>query len=178
MPSRTSVVRHRLRALCEHLVVALFAVMVAVFAVSIPARFAFNRPLIWSDEVLVLVMIWCTFLAGALVIEEREHVVFDLVYETLPPGGRRWMLIAGSVLLAGILAAALPAIVGYTRFLWRERTSVLELRLDVAYSCFALFIVAIVVRRLVLIVRLLGRDWRAAMVEIEPAHTSDAGPRP
>lgn len=165
----------RFRALCEAVVVALFSLILVVFAISIPSRYLFNHPIIWADEVLVLAMIWCTFLAAAFIIEEREQVVFDLAYERCPPWGRRAMLIIGSALLAGLLIAALPAIIGYTRFLWRERTTVLELRLDLVYACFAVFIAAVAVRRIVFIARLLGGDWRATMAEIEPGHQPGAG---
>jgi TRAP-type C4-dicarboxylate transport system permease small subunit len=112
-------------------------------------------------------MVWCTFIAGALLVSEREQVVFDLVYERCPPAGRRALLLAGSLLLAAILGAALPTLIDYTLFVWRERTSVLEVRLDVAYSCFALFVAAVVVRRLLLVVALLRGDWRAILADIE-----------
>lgn len=165
------------RRLVEAVVVLLFAGILAVFAMAVVSRYLLGRPLIWSDEVLVLAMTWCTFLTGALVVGEREQVVFDLVYERCPPAVRRAVLVAGSVLLVAILGAALPAIVDYTRFLWRERTNVLELRLDVAYACFALFVAALILRRIVLIVRLLGPDWRAAVVSVEAGGADAAGDR-
>lgn len=122
----------------------------------------------WADEVLVLAMVWCTFITGALLVEEREQVVFDLVYERCPIGLRRVALAAGSLALAAVLLAAMPAIVDYTLFLWRERTSVLELRLDYAYACFALFVAAVVLRRLILVARLLRPGWKATLAEVEP----------
>ncbi len=145
----------------------LFGAIVVTFGANIVARYAFARPIIWADELVVLLLLWTTFLTAAFVTQEREQVVFDLLYERSGPAGRRWMLLAGSVLLALVFAGALPAIVSYTTFLWRERTNVLELRLDVAYSCFALFIAMLVLRRLVIVARLLGRDWRGAIAQIE-----------
>lgn len=145
----------------------MFGAIVATFGANIVARYVFARPIIWADELVVLLLLWTTFLTAAFVTQEREQVVFDLLYERAGPARRRWMLLAGSALLALILAAALPAIVSYTAFLWRERTNVLELRLDVVYSCFALFIAVLVLRRLVIVARLLGRDWRQAVARIE-----------
>jgi TRAP-type C4-dicarboxylate transport system permease small subunit len=118
--------------------------------------------------VLVLAMVWCTFITGALLVEEREQVVFDLAYQCCPIAVRRIVLATGALLLAGLLLAALPAIIDYTLFLWRERTSVLEVRLDQAYACFALFVASVAVRRLILVARLLGSDWQATLAEIEP----------
>jgi len=164
-----------LRAAAASVAVGLFALIVGVFAYAIASRYLLGRPVTWADEVLVLAMVWCSFIAGALLVEEREQVVFDLVYERCPAGLRRFGVAFGSLLLAGVLLAALPAIIDYTLFLWRERTSVLELRLDYAYACFALFIAAIALRRLVLLVRLLGSGWRRALAELEPARPGGDG---
>lgn len=148
--------------------VLLFGGIVALFGANIVGRYLLNAPIVWADEVLVLLMVWCTFIAGGLLVAEREQVVFDLLYERCPPAGRRLLLLAGGALLVAILGAALPAIIDYTLFLWRERTSVLELRLDAAYSCFALFLLAVIARRVALTVRLLRPGWRDTLAAIEP----------
>lgn len=157
----------RLRRLAEAIVIALFGAMVIVFAANIVGRFGFNRPIIWADEVLVLLMIWCTFLTGAFVLRERDHVVFDLIYERFAPAGRRRVAIAGSIGLVAILLAAMPGMLGYIAFLWRERTNVLEIRLDIAYSCFGIFLIAVVVGRSMLLFRLWRADWPRALAETE-----------
>jgi TRAP-type C4-dicarboxylate transport system permease small subunit len=148
-------------------VAALFGLIAAIFAAGIFGRYVLNRPIIWADEVLVLALVWCTFLAGALVLREREQVVFDLAYGQASAQGKRAMVLAGSLLLIGILGAALPQLVDYTLFLWRERTNVLKLRLDWAYACFPLFIAAVIVRRLALVAALLGAGWQQALAAIE-----------
>lgn len=145
----------------------LFGAIVVTFGANIVARYVFSRPIIWADELVVVLLIWVTFLTAALVTQEREQVIFDLLYERLGPSGRRTMLIAGSLILCAILVAALPAMISYTAFLWRERTNVLEWRLDRVYGCFAFFLVVLVIRRLALIVGLLRADWRATLASVE-----------
>jgi hypothetical protein len=49
-------------------------------------------------------------------------------------------------MFACVFAWALFGVVGYIRFLWRERTAVRQWRLDWVYSCFGLFVLAVVVR--------------------------------
>jgi TRAP-type C4-dicarboxylate transport system permease small subunit len=144
-----------------------FGAIVVTFGANIVARYVFSRPIIWADELVVVLLLWVTFLTAAFVTQEREQVVFDLVYQRFGLRGRRTILIIGSVLLAAIFAAAFPAIVSYTLFLWRERTNVLEWRLDAVYSCFFIFIAVTVLRRLWTAFRLVGSDWRRCVDEIE-----------
>ena len=173
MTRATAIVRRS----AEWIVALLFGAIVLTFGANIVARYLFSRPIIWADELVVVLLIWVTFLTTALVTQEREQVIFDLVYERLSPAGRRVMLIVGSALLAGILAAALPAVISYTAFLWRERTNVLEWRLDWVYSCFAFFLIVLVVRRFALIVGLLRADWQHTLAAIED-RDAPAGDQP
>lgn len=157
----------RLERLAELLAALLFGSVVVVFGANIVGRYLFARPIIWADELGVVLIMWSTFLTAALVIREREHVAVDLLYEHVRPQRRRAMLIAGSIVLLAILGAALPGIADYTSFLWRERTAVLELRLDLVYACFAIFIAAVIIRRLIMLIRLLGGGWERELERLD-----------
>jgi TRAP-type transport system small permease protein len=169
-----------IRRAFELLVALLFAAMVIVFAANIFGRFALNRPIIWADEVLVYLMIWCTFLSVAFVVREREHVAFDLVHEAMAPERRRYTLAIGALVTAAIFAWAAPKMIDYIRFLWRERTNILEVRLDIAYSVFGAFVAMLIASRLRMAFRLLGPSWRGELDAIEgkdkpSASNSEAG---
>jgi hypothetical protein len=64
----------------------LFAALFIVFLIQIVARFGFNRPLPWTDEAAVMLYVWVILWAAAFVVPEREHVMFDLVWNVV---GRR-----------------------------------------------------------------------------------------
>ena len=114
--------------------------------VGVARRYVFGAPLVWIDELTVMLFIWAIFWTAAFVVPLREHVAFDLVVNTLPQRGRR-ALHAFSYALVGVaLLAALPGIVNFIQFLWRERTPALQWRLDYVYSIFALFIAAAAIR--------------------------------
>jgi len=70
------------------------------------------------------------------------------------------MALARLLLVGGIFVWALPGTLDYLMFLWRERTPVLSLRLDLVYSCFGIFMIAVVIRQAVSAVKLLGPRWR------------------
>ena len=138
--------------------VALFAAMFATFIAGVVMRYA-GRPLTWSDEFCVVLLLWSTFWAAAFVVKLGEHVTFAIVYEAAPRGGRRLMALLAAAGFGALLLAALPATYGYVAFLTREVTPTLRLRLDYVYACFPLFLAVIGARLVWRGGQLARRDW-------------------
>jgi TRAP-type C4-dicarboxylate transport system permease small subunit len=124
----------------------LFTALFLVFLVQIAARFGFNRPLPWTDELAVVLYLWVILWAAAFVVPEREHVAFDLVWNAAGPKQKRVMRVAGQALLGGLCAAALPACWDYVRFMAREGTPVLGVSFFLVFLPFIALLAAIVVR--------------------------------
>ena len=139
---------------------AAFAAMFLLFLAGVFGRYLLNRPLVWSDELIMIIFLWVVFLTEAFVITEREQVTFDGIYELVGERWRRAILAAGALLIAVMFLAALPTVFGYVGFLWRERTPALQWRLDFVYLCFVVFWVAVIVRAVLKLVRLAGPNWR------------------
>ena len=118
----------------------LVAAVLAAVLVGVARRYLFGAPLVWIDELTVVLFIWCIFWTAALVVPLREHVAFDLLHDALPERARRVVTMVSCVLVGAALLAALPSITSFILFLWRERTPALQRRLDYVYSCFALFV--------------------------------------
>ena len=124
----------------------LFLALFVVFIVQIAARFGFNKPLPWTDEAAVILYIWVILWAAALVVPEREHVVFDLLWNSVGVRARQTMRILGHLLIGGLALVALPANWDYVKFMAREGSPVLEIPLMWVYLPFILLLVALVVR--------------------------------
>ena len=137
-----------------------FAAMFLLFLAGVFTRYVLNSPLVWSDELIMIVFLWMVFLTEAFVITEREQVTFDGIYDFLGERGRRVIQALGALVIAVIFLIALPTVFDYVRFLWRERTNALQWRLDVVYFCFVIFWIAVVVRALLKLIRLAGPNWR------------------
>jgi TRAP-type C4-dicarboxylate transport system permease small subunit len=73
------------------------------------------------------------------------------------------MLFVGNLAFVILMFAALPGMVDYTLFLWREKTDMLEMRLDFVYAIFPIFFMAIVVRQLLSLWRLISPRWPAEL---------------
>jgi TRAP-type C4-dicarboxylate transport system permease small subunit len=139
---------------------AAFIAMFVLFLAGIFARYVLGRPIVWSDELIMVIFLWMVFLTEAFVITEREQVTFDGIYDFLGERGRRIIQMLGALVIAVIFLIALPTVFDYVRFLWRERTNALQWRLDIVYFCFVIFWAAVVVRALLKLIRLAGPNWR------------------
>ena len=128
--------------------------------VNIVSRYLFPNPVPWTDEVALIAFLWLIFWVGGLLLGESEHVRFNVLMDMLPDTGRRALAGLGVVIVAGLFGAALPTILDYIAFLWREKTSVLQIRLDWVFACFGLALIAIVLRALRRLAGLLGPRWR------------------
>ena len=124
----------------------LFLALFAVFLVQIASRFFFNQPLPWTDELAVILYIWVILWTAALVVPQREHVVFDLVWNSVGKRSRQVMAISGNLLVGGLALAGIPATWDYVHFMQREGTPVLDLPFMWVFLPLVLLMVALVAR--------------------------------
>ncbi len=152
--------RERLYRGCEVVAAAAFALLFLTFVFQVVMRFVFNKPLAWSDELIVVLYIFIVFWSAATLIKEREHVMLDLVYAALPAGGKRLFSLTGAALTAGLLLYMLPAAFDYVKFMHREKTPVLDIPFSFVFAPFVLFVAVIGIRYVLKFFRLLGRNWQ------------------
>ena len=126
----------------------LFLTLFIVFVIQVTARFGFNKPLAWTDEMAVVLYVWIILWATAFVVPEREHVVFDLVWNSVNQRTRQVMQIVGNLMVGGLAFCAIPASWDYVHFMNREGTPVLGISFMWVFLPFVLLLVALVVRSL------------------------------
>jgi TRAP-type C4-dicarboxylate transport system permease small subunit len=120
---------HTLKRWLDHIGAALFLAMFLTFVLQICARFVFNQPLPWTDELAVVLYIWSIFWACAFMVPAASHVSLDLLIARLADKPRRWLQTLGDVLLGSLALQALPASWDYLLFMQREATAVMGLPL-------------------------------------------------
>lgn len=148
-----------LRRGAEAIGVLLFALLFLVFVIQVAARFVFNYPLAWTDEAAVILYLWSVLWGAALVCKDREHVAFDLLYQSVSPRTRRAMALLAAILVGGLAAWSLPEVLDYIYFMRRESTAVLGLPLHWVFLPFGLLLLALVARYVWRIFCLLRSDW-------------------
>jgi TRAP-type C4-dicarboxylate transport system permease small subunit len=124
----------------------LFLTLFVVFIIQITARFGFNKPLPWTDEAAVILYVWVILWGAAAVVPEREHVVFDLLWNSVNTRSRQVMRIVGNLLIGGLSAAAIPASWDYVHFMAREGSPVLGISFMWIFMPFVLLLIGLVIR--------------------------------
>lgn len=83
----------------EVLVGFILALMVVTVSVGIFARYFFNKPLVFSDELARYSNIWLTFLGTALVLKKGEHIVIDFVVNMLGSRVKKWVRVINTAIV-------------------------------------------------------------------------------
>jgi TRAP-type C4-dicarboxylate transport system permease small subunit len=148
-----------LRRRAENVAAGLLAVMFVAFMVQIVFRYFFSFPIGWTSELSVITWLWLVLWGAAFVVKESEEIRFDLISGAAGPRARRIMGIIAGISIVVLYAASLPATIKYVSFMKVESTSYLKIRFDWLFSIYVVFIIAIVVRYLWILARLLrGKD--------------------
>ena len=135
-----------IRRRAENLVAGLLGIMFLAFIVQIVFRYVFNFPIGWSSELSVVIWLYMTLLGSAFWLKENEEIRFDLVSGSLGPLGKRVLGLIVAVAAVTLFGMALPATISYVAFMKVESSSYLKIRLDILYSVYVVFAVAVIIR--------------------------------
>ena len=80
---------------------SLIFVAIGINFANVVGRYVFFRPIVWAEEVLAYIMIWCVGIGAILVTWEGRHIKMDLIAVRVPPPWNRIVngLIAGCFIL-------------------------------------------------------------------------------
>ncbi|SFZ83749.1 TRAP-type C4-dicarboxylate transport system, small permease component [Devosia enhydra] len=140
--------------------VLLFTAAFLGFIAQIFFRYVVNRPILWTEEATMIAFIWTVFWAAAFMVNIREHVAFDVVYEAVSPRIKRIMAIFSMLVLIGCFLLLIPATVDYLEFLLRKRSPVLRIPMTWIYGCYLLFVVNFTIQAALRLWRLFTPGWQ------------------
>jgi TRAP-type C4-dicarboxylate transport system permease small subunit len=81
----------RLGVFIELTAAALLIVLVATVAAQIVFRYLLNDPLVGSEDMAKLAMVWMVFLSVPLVTRDHQHIRVDYFVDKMPPALRLWV---------------------------------------------------------------------------------------
>jgi TRAP-type C4-dicarboxylate transport system permease small subunit len=155
-PSASSPTAPRLASTLLRVIRAVLAALilagVALNFANVVGRYVFLKPIIWAEEILVFIMIWCVMLGAALVTWDNQHLRMDAVFSLTPPRVRRWLniLSAAAFLLAAVFVLAQSIRVVILTIATGQRSVVAEVPMYIPYAAipvsFALMVIMLVWR--------------------------------
>ncbi len=147
-----------------------YGVLFVTFVFQVILRFVFNKPLSWSDELIVILYVFSMFWAGAFMLKEKDHVMLDIVFELLGEQGKRISCIAYSLIIGGLFLWAIPPSFSYVKFMMRESTPVLGVPYAYVFAAFILFLITVGFYYLKKLFVLFGPGWKkeVGLVPHEP----------
>lgn len=143
-----------LRARAENVAVIFFTAMFLSFMLQIVSRYVFQNPYGWTIEASLISWLWIVFWGSGFLLNNRDHVRFDMLYAWVRPGTRRVFALISVVAIVLAFAVSLPATVGYVTFMRVERSGTLGIRLDYIFSVYIVFAVAVIARYALYAVRI------------------------
>ena len=106
----------RWMVIAEKLIAGLFlVVIVATMSLQVIARYLFDKPYQWSEELSVFALIWMTFMSAAYVMAEGRHIAVDMLSTRVGQRGQLLIEMGSYLLTAG---TCILLVVGGARFVW------------------------------------------------------------
>ncbi len=104
---------------------ALILFEVGVLFAGVVARYIFDRPLIWTDELASILFLWLAMLGAVIALRRDEHMRLTAFLRFASPRWRTWFETMGAVVVAlFVLEILLPACT-YTEDQWQILTPAL-----------------------------------------------------
>ncbi|MEO7941215.1 MAG: TRAP transporter small permease [Burkholderiaceae bacterium] len=157
------------QARADDVAVLLLAAMFVAFILQVTARYVVNYPLPWTLELSLTTWLWTVLWASALCMRNRDHIVFDMIYNVVGPRTRKVLGIISALSIIVAMLVALPATWEWVSFLTIKKSATMRIPLAYVFSLFLLFMVgSIVIYSL--------RLWKIIRNELEPPQPDAAPP--
>ncbi|HEV3158277.1 MAG TPA: TRAP transporter large permease subunit [Candidatus Baltobacteraceae bacterium] len=148
----------------EPLAALIVVVEVVILFAGVIARYAFNRPLLWSDELAAGLFLWLALLGSVIALRRGEHMRMTALVNRCTPTWRRRLTTASMVLVAMVAVALIAPAQDYMTSQWAIFTPALHLHdaLRVAGLLAGMLLLLIIS-----VVRLLEEcEWHEALATI------------
>lgn len=117
-----------------------------LFILQIFTRYVMRNPLGWTLEAGLLAWVWLVFWGSAFILRDEDHVRFTIIYDGVRSNTRRVFAVISAIAIVAALVISLPATADFISFMAIEKTSLLKIRFDFAFSTYLIFSIAIIVR--------------------------------
>ena len=85
----------------EYAAAAAIGVIALLVAYEVAARYVFDAPTLWNQDLCIYLLLWAAFLGLAPAERAGEHIRIDLLFSKLPPRARHWIELLTYLAVAG-----------------------------------------------------------------------------
>lgn len=121
-----------------------FSVLFIAFILQVVSRYVFNRPIIMTNDLIVLGFCWTVILGACYTMRKRGHVQFTMLYDMYSPKVAAAARLAGNIIIILTFAALFIPSVSFSLFQGFQRTAVLRVSLTWVFLPFAYFLLSII----------------------------------
>jgi len=151
---------------CAILAAILVAVEIAVLFAGVMARYVFQAPLVWSDELASILFLWLAMLGSVIALQRSEHMRLTAVLTGLRPvAQRRAEAIAATSVATFLLLIVVPG-AKYAAGEWYIQTPALDLHNTFRAAALPVGAVLMLISALARLVRLGWKDAASGLVPV------------
>jgi C4-dicarboxylate transporter, DctQ subunit len=149
---------HFLYKRAENMQVALMVIMFVAFIVQISTRYVFNAPVNWAFEVILDTWLWSVFWGAAFLLSDKDHVKFDVLYHMGGESTRRILALVSAAALIVFFSISVPSTWSYVSFKGIRSSEMLHIPMDILFSAYLVFLLAMIAHYIMRTIRLLRGD--------------------
>jgi len=105
----------------------LVAVEIVVLFAGVVARYGFDRPLTWSDELASILFLWLAMLGAVIALRRDEHMRLSFLVTRAPARWRSWIEAVAAMVVAVFVLEIIPPAQEYFNGQWLITTPALEI---------------------------------------------------
>lgn len=144
----------------------LFIMMFVILVAQIVFRQIFDSPLVWSEELAILLFTYVGMLGVSIGVKYRQHVFIDFLYNKFSGKGLK---IANTFIQSIVFISLIAMIqIGYKLFLRKKIFQLIALKISAGWMYIALPLIATLM--LIRFFQVLREDYKEGKFIISPKH--------
>ena len=136
--------RYRLRTLAEAISATFLLALFFTFLLQIFSRYVLSNPLGWTLELCLCLWIWIIFWGNAFIVNNEQHVSFDLFYQAASSRLRRCIALVSAIAILSSMAISLYPTWDYIDFMQIQKSASLRIPFHTIFSVYLIFLIAMV----------------------------------
>lgn len=144
----------------------LFIMMFVILVAQIVFRQIFDSPLVWSEELAILLFTYVGMLGVSIGIKYRQHVFIDFLYNKFSGKGLK---VANTFIQSVVFISLIAMIqIGYKLFLRKKIFQLIALKISAGWMYIALPLIATLM--LIRFFQVIREDYKEGKFIISPKH--------